>query len=172
MGRPLIADLTGRRFGRLTATAHLGKGRWTVRCDCGSEYDIAGGSLRNGDAQSCGCLRSIVLSRVVSERERTHGRSRTPEYNSWWNMVRRCTDPTHNRFQFYGTLGVRVCERWQSFENFLADMGEKPGPKHSIDRYPDADGNYEPGNCRWATPQQQRRNRRDYLAAHPPARLI
>jgi hypothetical protein len=84
-------------------------------------------------------------------------------YRSWQNMKKRCRDPNGNRFDYYGGRGVRVCKRWRlygvGFMNFLADMGERP-PGTTLDRYPDKNGNYEPGNCRWATPEQQARNRR------------
>ncbi len=161
MGRPLIADLTNLRFGRLVAKLHLGKGRWQCQCDCGESLEVAGGSLRTGNTQSCGCFRSEVIANLVSYRERTHHLSQTSEYRSWWAMNRRCSDENGNRFKYYKGRGISVCERWkESFESFLADMGRKPSPIHSVDRI-DNDGNYEPENCRWATPQQQRANRSD-----------
>jgi hypothetical protein len=78
-------------------------------------------------------------------------------------MFERCYSKNHKRWRSYGSRGITVADRWREFENFLADMGPKPTPKHSIDRYPDNDGNYEPGNCRWATASEQRRNARDNL---------
>ena len=96
----------------------------------------------------------------------THGENRrgkrTPEYISWTNLVQRCTNPKNVSFNNYGGRGITVCERWLKFENFLADMGRRPSAKHSLDRYPDNDGNYEPSNCRWATAKQQAHNSRNY----------
>lgn len=84
----------------------------------------------------------------------------TAEYRAWQNMHRRCKYPSTHNYADYGGHGIRVCERWSVFANFIADMGTKPSPKHSIDRFPDNDGNYEPSNCRWATASEQRRNQR------------
>lgn len=101
---------------------------------------------------SCGCQRGKAT--------RKHGESRrTPEYEAWKGMNSRCNTATHKRFAYYGARGITVCERWQSFENFLADMGRRPSPKHSLDRI-DVNGNYEPTNCRWTTQDIQLHNRR------------
>jgi hypothetical protein len=93
-----------------------------------------------------------------------HGHARrgkeTSEYRSWRGMIERCENPRHIGFKYYGALGVKVCERWHNFEAFLADMGLKPTPKHTIDRWPNPNGDYEPGNCRWATQRQQRFSQR------------
>lgn len=91
-------------------------------------------------------------------RHRTSGLS--PTYQSWQAMLRRCRDPRHPHFADYGGRGITVCERWRRFEDFLADMGERPAGK-TLDRYPNRDGNYEPGNCRWATRREQQENRKN-----------
>lgn len=158
-------DVTGLRFGMLTAVRPLGFDNhgvqlWLCRCDCGGESTPGVYSLLTGNSKSCGCRKRAV----AVERSTTHGhtrnRSATPEYKAWSGMIGRCHRGTDKRFALYGARGITVCERWrESFANFLADMGPRPSPKHTIDRE-DNDGNYEPGNCRWATPKQQARNTR------------
>lgn len=152
-------DLTGRRFGRLTALRYaveLGKPRrWICRCDCGQETIAFLSNLTREHTLSCGCLKKEKQGTA----NRTHGMTSTPTWQSWNCMTRRCTDPRRPAYPYYGGRGVAVCERWLRFDNFLADMGERP-PGTTLDRYPDNDGNYEPGNCRWGTPTEQSNNRR------------
>ena len=157
-----LIDIAGQQFTRLTAIAivdRIGRRpRWICRCVCGNEIIVEGAKLRNGHTQSCGCLRA---DRCV-ERSLRHGHSRpgnhSPTHNSWRAMQTRCDNFRQKDWDHYGARVIIVCERWRSFENFLADMGERP-EGHTIDRI-NVDGNYEPTNCRWATAQEQRRNQR------------
>jgi hypothetical protein len=150
----------GDRFGRLTVIAFLGtQGRYPrvrCQCDCGHITEPHWYNLKSGGTLSCGCLHE----EIISARFTTHGRSRTPEYFVWRLMKTRCLLASGKDFQRYGARGIRVCDRWRSsFANFLADMGPRPTPQHSIDRI-NNDGHYEPSNCRWATARTQRENQR------------
>lgn len=154
-------DLTGRKFGRLTVMDAAGRtcgGRyqWRCVCDCGKGKIAEGTNLKVGNTTSCGCYR---LERIRV----THGHARKGKVSIthlvWQKVVSRCTNPNNPNFARYGARGIKVCDRWHIFEHFLEDMGERPSRKHSIDRV-NNEGNYEPGNCRWATNVQQARNRR------------
>lgn len=152
-------DLTGRRFGRLVVLGfshrNAGKGElsWRCVCDCGTVKAVRGGALAHGTV-SCGCYSREHNGDAL----RTHGRTNTPEFRTWSSMLLRAhtgaADCAHN----YLGRGITVCERWLKFENFAADMGKRPSGT-TLDRI-NNDGNYEPGNCRWATPAQQRNNSR------------
>ncbi len=159
-----LLDITGERFCRWTVLRYShsevnGSGKtahWTCRCDCGAERTVNGSNLRRGLTTSCGCRNR----EVIGFRTRTHGLSGSSEYNIWQKMWQRCTDASCNSYRNYGARGITVCERWRIFENFFSDMGPRPFSSHSIDRFPDNDGNYEPGNCRWASPYEQGSNTR------------
>lgn len=159
-----LVDILGERFGRLVAVRRPTNARaqWECVCDCGQTKLVRGGSLRRGLTRSCGCLHNEELS----ARTITHGEARkeekSPEYRAWRGMKQRCSsNPDGKDYKHYAGRGIRVCDRWlNNYENFLADVGRKPSLKHSLDRYPDNDGNYEPGNVRWATASQQASNTR------------
>lgn len=153
-------DVTGTRFGRLTAYSFdatiSGQTFWVCKCDCGSTVSVNLSKLRNKETRSCGCLRA----EVSADRMRTHGKARTGTYRSWEAMKQRCTNPNYSEFYLYGGRGIKVCERWLQFESFLADMGVRPEGK-SIDRI-DVNGDYTKDNCRWATATEQARNKRNH----------
>lgn len=129
--------------------------QFIVRCECGKEFPCEGVMIFNGSTRSCGCYKK----RRLSQESLTHGLTQTPEYEIWGSMIQRCTNSRSTEYENYGGRGIAVCDRWLDFTNFLEDMGERPTPKHSIDRV-DVDGNYEPTNCRWATRLEQNRNQR------------
>lgn len=162
-------DHVGQKFGRLTVIEPTalrdgaGSIKWRCLCDCGKEAVVSGRNLRSGESRSCGCL----FLEVAAEKGRrlmgaTHGKTGTPTYTVWVGMKQRCLNADDPKWGDYGGRGIKVCDRWRdSFTNFLADMGEKPSPQHSLDRWPDVNGDYEPSNCRWATQYQQQNNRRN-----------
>jgi hypothetical protein len=155
---PAMVDIAGHRFGKLIAVEKIGP-EWRCVCDCGRETVRAAGLLRSGHTRSCGCLRrEHMMGNRLSTRHGEAGR-RTRTYVSWTSMMQRCHDERVPYFKNYGGRGIKVCARWHLYENFLADMGERPAGR-SLDRFPNNDGDYEPGNCRWATSAQQARNRR------------
>ena len=156
-----IGDLTGQTFGRWVVISRgsddpSGRAYWNCLCECGTEKLVRVGHLRGGLTQSCGCRRAEVAAQTHT----THGMRWSPEYSVWSGMKRRCFNPNEQNYAYYGGRGITICPEWaESFETFYRDMGPRPSDDLSIDRI-DVDGNYEPGNCRWATATEQSSNQR------------
>lgn len=151
--------MTSRTFGRLTVIERAGaapNGRvlWKCQCDCGTTCLVQANNLYSGNTKSCGCLnRETAIKKAT-----THGRSNTSEYYVWCSMIQRCENPNDESFANYGARGIAVCGRWRgSFPTFLADLGERPTPFHTLERR-DNDRGYEPNNCHWATRDEQNNN--------------
>ena len=157
----VLTPMAGKTFGRLTVLHRYSKKdklpvRWVTRCVCGEIRVVLGSHLRSGHTQSCGCIECREWPRATPT---THGMTHTPTYRAWAAMHRRCGNPNAVQYRWYGARGITVCARWSKFENFLADMGEKPAGLELKPRKKNNWG-YSPRNCRWVTHQQNCQNRR------------
>ncbi len=153
---PKFIDLTGSRIGLWTVLgiASRAPNLWKCKCKCGTTRTVVASNLHSKASKSCGC------ATVAKNKSRAkHSPNDEPEWRVFKIMHRRCKDPKLIGYENYGGRGITVCRRWYNFQTFLLDMGKKPTPSHSIDRI-NNDGNYEPGNCRWATKLEQVRNAR------------
>ncbi len=162
-----MKDRVGEKYGRLTVISFdkkvLDKGLkrnylnyyWNCKCECGNIKSIGYRTLIYGNTKSCGCLNKEGLSNLK------HGYAKTnkisPEYNSWYGMIQRCTNINHASYHNYGKKGITVCESWLKFENFIKDMGNKPGKEYSIDRI-ENDLGYCKENCKWSSRKEQNNN--------------
>jgi len=161
-------NITGDTYGHLHVLEPAGKhfigqqyrNVWLCECVCGNRVTVAINALRSGNTKSCGCKKYGQHKKHECARKNRQ----TKEYVAWKNMKQRCYNKNRRDYYLYGGRGIIVCNEWRtSFEAFLEDMGEAPSNKHSLDRI-DVNGIYKPGNCRWATPHQQRVNQRDIRA--------
>ena len=164
-------DLIGQRFGRLVvvaaAPAISRNNVWWCQCDCGERKSIRTGALRSGRVHSCGCLRRQMLSAMNKRHGQATHRARSRLYKAWCAMKTRCLNPKYGGFKNYGGRGIGIAPEWlNDFSRFAQDVGEPPFPKATLDRV-DNDGDYRPGNVRWATRAEQNRNQRQHQRARP-----
>jgi hypothetical protein len=167
-----IAVAVGQRFGCWTVmhtapSRQFRSGRVhryvVARCDCGAVRTVNLAGIRSGRSLSCGCLVAEVMRQLHTKHGYATKKRQAKEYRAWADMIGRCENPNLDRWENYGGRGIKVCSRWrENFLAFLEDVGPSPGREYSLDRI-DVNGNYEPGNCRWATPSQQMKNTRHLI---------
>ena len=160
-------NMQGKVFGFLTVIGLAegrshGQIRWKCQCECGNIHESAGAYLRQGKVKSCGCKKAELTSKANTRHGASPKWHRDPEYRIWSEMRRRCRRPESNRWHTHGARGIKVCERWEKYESFIADMGKRPNTELSIERR-DNDGDYCPENCYWATRKEQARNKQNTI---------
>ncbi len=164
--------MLGEKFGRLTviatATKYHGRKKWKCRCDCGNITEAFPAQLKSGRHKSCGCYHRDVMRALKT----THGGAHNALYWVWWSMLKRCNLKSDASYKHYGARGIKVCDRWKKFENFYADMGERPADKrYTLERI-NNNGNYTPKNCKWASYTAQARNKRLSLTVKYRGKII
>lgn len=164
-------NITGQRFNMLVAlettrVSPSGQAYWRFRCDCGGEKEIRASHAKSGQIKSCGCSSGALIGASHTKHGYWKGNVSAPEYSAWCLARTRCHNPNNQAFKDYGARGISMCDRWRvgedgksGFECFIADMGDRPTPRHSLDRV-ENDKGYSPDNCRWATRIEQMRNTR------------